>query len=101
MPPIALVHIFLQLRGIGEIAVVAQDNSKGRIHIEGLTLLRAHCTAGRGITHMAHTHLAQEIAHVAGTKDISNQPHSPCQMNTLALSRCNTRRILATVLHQQ
>ena len=101
MPPIALVHIFLQLRGIGEIAVVAQDNSKGRIHIKGLTLLRAHGTAGGGITHMAHTHLAQEIAHVACAKHIADQTHSPCQMHTLALGRGNTGGILAPVLHQQ
>ena len=99
--PITAVHVVLEFTRVGEVAVVTEHDAKGRIHIEGLGLLSTHGTAGRGITNMADAHVAVEVAHVTGAKDIAHQARAPRQMNAFALGRGDARRILSTMLHEK
>src|SRR5690242_8889673 len=68
---IELEKLALQRLAVGEIAVVRQCDSERRIHIERLRLEVGPGGAGGRIAAMAYAGIAQELAHVARTKDIA------------------------------
>ena len=95
-------EVALQVLGVGEIAVVGQDDSVGGIDVEGLGLGGTGRAAGGGIAHMAYAHVALELDHVAGAKDIAHQTGILAQVELVALGRDDPRGILTAMLkHQQ
>ena len=100
MPQVVDEEVALQVLGIGQIAVMGQHDAVGGIDVEGLGLGGADRPGG-GVANMAHTHIAPELDHVAGAKDIPNQPSVFAQVEFVALAGDDPRRILAAVLEHK
>ncbi len=91
-------QFFLQLRRIGEIAVVPQHQTERRIHIERLRFVVINGGTSGRIAHMGDTRIAGKRAHVAGAKHVVRQTIALVQMKSIALQRCNARGILTAML---
>ena len=90
-----------QLLGIGEIAVVHHDNTEGRIHVEGLSLLFAGCIARRGVTHLTQTHITGQSAHIAGAEHVLHHALGLVHEELAFLLGHDAGCILPAVLQQQ
>ena len=93
---------FLQFMGIGEVAVVPEDDAIRRVHIERLRFGRRRRAARGGIAHMGHPHVAQQTAHVAGAEHVARQPRPLVQVKAAFLRGHDPGCILPAVLqHHQ
>ena len=102
MPTIQTEHLFLQLLGVGQVAVVAEHDAEGRVHVERLRLGKVVGGTGSRVAHVADAHHARQGAHVAGTEDVAHQAGALVHVEGIFFCRGDTRRILATMLkHHQ
>ena len=72
MPQIFGKQVTHQLFGIGQIAVMSQRNTVGRIHIQWLSFRRAG-RARRRVTALADPHIALQPLHVLALEHILDQ----------------------------
>ena len=91
-------QFLLQLRGVGEVAVVPQHQPERRVHIERLRLVVIDSGAGGRIAHMGDAGIAGQRAHVAGAEHVVRQAVALVQMEGIAVQRGNARRILPAML---
>ena len=95
--PIDLEEFPFQLMGIGQVAVVGQGDPVGRVDIEGLGF-QGGMAAGRGVTHMADAHGADQPREVAGLKDIPHQAVFLMEKHLVQMTGGHAGGILAPVL---
>ena len=98
MAQVLETHVFIQLFGVGEVAVVRQHDAEGRAHIKRLRLGAAAGIAGCGIAHMRNAGAAGQIAHIAGAEHIAHHAFAFVHMKHIALNGDDARRILTAVL---
>ena len=91
-------QFFLQLRGVGEIAVMAQHQPEWRVHVERLRLIVIDGGAGGRIAHMRDASVAGQRAHVARAEHVVREAVTLVQMERTAIQRGNARRILPAML---
>src|SRR5947209_6992457 len=91
-------HFPLQFLRINEIAVMAKDNAKWRIHVKRLGFIGSGCRPRCWVTAMANSHHSDKITHVACAKDIAHHSTALVHMKGTTVSRDNAGGILATML---
>src|SRR5690606_37513554 len=95
------VKLFSQLCCVGQVAVMSQAKTVGRIYIKRLGQCRAGA-AGGWITHMTYAHASSQAAHMAGAEYILDQSVVLTQIEDSVITGCNTGSILPSVLqHRQ
>ncbi|OIQ67729.1 hypothetical protein GALL_506890 [mine drainage metagenome] len=101
VPVIEVEQVALERHRIGQVAVVRQHQTEGRIHIERLRLRFAFCIACGGVTHLTDAVIARQRAHIAGTKHIAH--HAACLVHEQLRARSghDARRILPAMLQQE
>ncbi len=99
--PIDIVELGRQLTSVGQIAVVHEDQTVGRIHIERLRLFLIRGCATRGVAHMPEPDMAEQGTHVAGTIRLAHLPASLHHVELAAIGGGDSRRILTAMLQQQ
>ena len=100
--PAILAHQHLgQLARVGEIAVVAEADAVGGIHVEGLRVVRA-VGAGRRVAHVADADVALELEHVLLLEHVAHQTRVLAHEQLARLAGHDAGGILAAVLqHRQ
>ena len=83
--------------GVGQIAVMSQGNTVGRIDIKRLRLGRGGATRS-GIAHMADTHISLQAQHMAGMKHVAHQTVVLSQVQPVVVTGHDAGSILATML---
>ena len=102
VPEVLAEQVALQLFGVREIAVVAEDDAERGVHIEGLRLRRVVRGACRRITAVADPDGALQVAHVARAEHVAHESASLVHVKCAALRRDDAGGILPAVLkHQQ
>ena len=102
MPTIQPEHLVLKLIGVGQIAVMPENDTEGRVHVKRLGLGKVRGRTGRWIAHMADTPVTGERSHIACAENITHQPRALLQVKGIAFSRCYSSRVLAAMLkHHQ
>ena len=101
VPPIEAKHLFLELSRIGEVAVVSQRQTEGRIDVKGLRLLIVSGRPGGRITHMRNPAAPWQSPHIPSAKDIANLPTALVHREGLAVRGGDAGGILAAMLQQE
>ena len=102
MPQILAENFALQALGIGQVAVMAQDDPERGIDIERLGFGRRRGRPGGRIPAMRNTDVARQDAHVTGTKNIPDQPATLVSVKLGAFGGYDAGSILPAMLkHQQ
>ena len=98
-------QLFAQGVGVGQVAVVNQDQAKWRVHVERLRLFFVERIACGGITHLTQTNRARQSAHVTRAEHIFDHAtglvHEELASVCIGACRHDTGCILTTVLQQQ
>jgi hypothetical protein len=94
-------EVVLELLGIGEVPVMAKDDTERRIHVERLRLGGRPCRTGGGIARVSDTALPAERAHVARAEHVAHHARSLVRMEVGAVRGDDARRILAAMLEDQ
>ena len=97
MTQVGAENMLAQFIGIGQIAVVGNKNTIGRIDIQRLCQRRAGAASGR-IANMANTHIAHQTHHMTATKDIPRQAFALALMKLTISFGNNTSGILTAML---
>jgi hypothetical protein len=84
-------HLALELLGVGQVAVVPENDTEGRVHVKRLRLGKVVGRTGCRIAHMADTPVTRERAHIAGAENVAHQPRALVQVKGIAFSRCNAQ----------
>ena len=91
-------HILLELRGIGQIAIVGKHQTERRIHIKRLRFGRIIGRARSRIAAMSNAPVANQAAHIARAKHIAHQTGTFVHMKTATRSCGYPGCILSAVL---
>ena len=86
-----------QLGGIGQVAVMCQGYTVGRIDVKGL----GQCSTGTalgGVANMAKAKGAEQLGHVLAAKDVPDQALPLALQEFALLAGHDSRRVLAPVL---
>jgi hypothetical protein len=97
---VRFVDLLGQLLDIGQVAVVRQGDAIRGVHVERLGLCRRRA-AGRGITHMADTHVPDQPLHMALLENVPHQPVVLAQEQLAIATGNDTGSILAAVLEDR
>ena len=89
--------LITQLLGIGQVAIVGQRDTKGRVDVEGLCLSGTG-TTGRRIAYMTYAHVALETLHVPCLEHILDQAIGFALFKIPISYGHNACRILTTML---
>ena len=100
VPQVLGEEVMLQGLGIGQVAVMGEDDAIGRIDVEGLGLGGTGGPGG-GIADVPQAHVAAQLDHVAGVEDVPGQPRVLAQVELVALAGDDARRVLTPVLEDQ
>ena len=99
--PVLGEQLTLQFLRVGQIAVVRQGDTVGRIDVKGLRLSRRRTACGR-IPDVAYAHGAAQFDHVLHIEHVARQTIVLAQMQFTALASHDPGRILTAMLqHQQ
>ena len=90
-------QLFAQFGGVGQIAVVGQGDTVGRIHVKGLRVGRSPAPR-RGVAHMADTDVAAQALHVMLAEDIAHQTDAFALMKAIVPAGHDAGGVLAPVL---
>ena len=101
VPAVNVKKLLGQLASIGEVAVVDERDAVWGVHVEGLRLLLILGIALRRVPNMTETHVADEIAHVAGAVGLPHLATRLLHVQGAALCCSDPGGVLATVLQQQ
>jgi hypothetical protein len=101
VPQVGAEHLVLQLRRVGEVAVVPQHDAEGRIDVERLRLGRAERRARGRIAHVPDAHGAGQRAHVAGAEHVAHHARRLVHVERAALGRNDARRVLPAMLEEE
>ena len=91
-------HLFLQLRRVGQVAVVREHHAEGRIDVERLRFRRIGRRARRRIAAMGDTHVARQSAHVARAENVAHEAGALVHEKGVVLARGDAGRILSAML---
>ena len=94
-------HLLLQYLGIGQVAVVAEDDPERGVDIERLCLPGVERRPRGGITAVSDAGAARERAHVPGAKHVAHHPGPLVHVERLVFRRDDPGCVLAAVLQQQ
>ena len=94
-------HLLLQRFGIGQVAVVAEDDPKRGVDIERLCLSGVERRARGGIAAVPDPGAAGKRAHVPGAKHVAHHPGPLVHVKRLVFRRDDPGCVLAAVLQQQ
>ncbi len=97
MTQVGFEKLFAELVRVGQVAVVGQGNTVGRVHIERLGERRARA-ARRRIAHVADTDIAHQPLHMTGPENVFHQAVGLLLSQLAAVTGHDTRRILAAML---
>ena len=90
-----------QLGGIGQVAVVRQDQAKRRVDVKRLGLVFAVGVARRRVAHLAQADIARQGAHVARAKHVAHHALGLVHVKLAPLLGDDASGILTPVLQQQ
>jgi len=97
MAPVLADQHLGQLAGIGQVAVVAEADAVGRIHVEWLRIVGV-VRAGRRVTHVSDADVAAQFDHVLLLEDIAHQARVLAHVELARLAGHDAGRILTAVL---
>ena len=86
---------------IGQVAVVREHQTEGRVDIKGLRFVFAEGVARRRVTHLAQADIARQGAHVARAKNVAHHALGLVHEKFTVQLRDDARRVLPAVLQQQ
>ena len=95
---VAVEQFRLQRRCVGEVAVVRHDQPERRVHVKRLRLFFAVRIARCGVANLAHTHIAGQCAHVAGTEHITHHAFGLVHVELAPILRGYACRVLPPML---
>jgi hypothetical protein len=99
MPKILLKQALRELIGIGQVAVMGEDNTVRRIDVKGLGF-RTGARPGGGVTAMTDTHIPHQPLDIFLLENIPDQAIGLVSVEAgLLITGRNTGRILAAVLN--
>ena len=102
MPAVHAEHLFLQLLGVGQVAVVPKHDAKRRIDIKRLCLGKIEGRTRGRVADMADATITGQCPHITGTKNVAHQPGALVQVEGIAFGRSDACRVLPPVLqHHQ
>ena len=97
MAQVCPVNILGQSNRVSQVAVMCQSNTVWRVDIKRLCFSRAG-GAGRRVTHMANTHVANQTAHVPTLKYIAHHAVVLAQEKPVTVTGNNTGSVLTAML---
>ena len=97
MAHVGLEQAFDDVRDVGQVAVVGEDDAVGRVHVKGLGFGDGGATGG-GITDVSDAHGAEQAGHIAGVKNVGDKAVSFVEVEALFEECGDTRGVLAAVL---
>ncbi len=100
MTPVHSEQFLLQLRRIGQIAVVRQNNAVWRIDIKRLRFFIAARSPRGRIADLADAACAEQTAHIARAEYIAHHAAGFMHIERMSICSCNARGILTPVLQQ-
>ena len=86
-----------ELRGVGQVAIVGDDEAVGRVDVERLRL-GAGAGAGGGVAHVADGDVAAQLGHAAVVKDVAHESVFLAQVEPAFFARGDPRGVLPAVL---
>ena len=98
VPPVETEHLFLQLLGVGQVAIVREHQAERRIDVERLRLGRIRRRTGRRVTAVSDAHVAGQRAHVARAEYVAHQPGALVHEKRIAVTRRDAGGVLAAML---
>jgi len=101
VPQIRAEHLVLELRRIGQVAVVAEHDAERRVHVERLGLGRLERRPRGRIAAVRDAHVAAEIAHVPRAEDVAHHARRLVHVEHVVLGRDDARGVLPAMLQQQ
>jgi len=101
VPQVGAEHLLLQLIGVGQVAVVAEDDAERRVDVERLRLGGLERRAGGRIAAMGNAEVAGEVAHVARAEHVAHHAAALVHVQGGLLAGDDARRVLAAVLQEQ
>ncbi len=94
---IVFEQFLLELRGVGQVAVVRERDAVGRIDVERLRLGGGR-HAGSRIAHMTDAHATAQVDHVTGVEHVAHQAIGLAQVQAAVFVGGDAGGVLATVL---
>ena len=98
VPSIDVEQLLGELAGVCQVAVVNEHDAVRGVDVEGLRFLFVRRRPLRRISHVPEPHRAGKRAHVTRAERLAHLPARLHHVESPALRRCDTRRILPAML---
>jgi hypothetical protein len=93
-------HLALELRSIGQVAIVPKHNAKRGIDIKRLRFCCGRGAGGR-VTHMCNAGISDQTPHVSGLKNVLHKTIVFMHIKGITITSHDARSILTTMLQYQ
>jgi hypothetical protein len=101
VPTVDLEHLFVELAGVSQVAVVHEHDAVRGVHVKRLRLLLAACRALGRVANVAEAHVAEESAHVARAVSLAHLAFHLVDVKDAAFVGRDSGRILTAMLKQK
>jgi hypothetical protein len=101
VPQVLAEHLVLELVGVGQVAVMSEDDPERRVDVERLSFGRVACRAGGRVAAVRDADVARQRAHVARAEYVAHHAVALLHVKGLALAGNDASGVLAAMLQQQ